>query len=258
MSGASNSFVVVIPIFLIVAAFWFGVIELSPDATQMLLQGLYSSNKAIQDLVSGDVTIEETLEQANLVVQETNQKGTIVSEKVLKNDQRSQSSQNDKNKPDFDPLEIEKLVHILTNEQRINHGLSELTLDPEISEIGRSHSYDMASRNYFSHETPEGVDPSGRAEIAGYSCQKMVGLSIYSGLAENIFQGNLYDKYYTINGIITSYDWNTNEKIAIAAVDGWMESPGHRKNILTEMFDREGIGIVIDEDDKVYITQNFC
>lgn len=258
MSGASNSFAVVIPIFLIVAAFWFGVIELSPDATQMLLQGLYSSNKAIQDLVSGDETIEETLEQANLVVQETNQKGTTVIEKVLKNDQSSQSSQNDKNKPDFDPLEIEKLVHILTNEQRIKQGLSELTLDPEISEIGRSHSYDMASRNYFSHETPGGVDPSGRAEIAGYSCQKMVGLSIYSGLAENIFQGNLYDKYYTINGIITSYDWNTNEKIAIAAVDGWMESPGHRKNILTEMFDREGIGIVIDEDDKVYITQNFC
>jgi uncharacterized protein YkwD len=86
----------------------------------------------------------------------------------------------------------------------------------------------------------------------------MVGLSIYSGLAENIFQGNLYDKYYTINGIITSYDWNTNEKIAISTVDGWMESPGHRKNILTEMFDLEGIGVVIDEDDKVYITQNFC
>ena len=257
MSGASNSFAVVIPIFLVVAAFWFGVIELSPDATQMLLQGLYSSNKAIQDLVTGDVTLKETFEQAKHGIQET-QSGSPVLEKVLKNDQISQSSKDDSSKPDFDPQEIEKLVHLLTNEQRIEHGFSELILDSEISDISRTHSYDMANRNYFSHETPEGLDPSGRAEIAGYSCQKMVGLSIYSGLAENIFQGNLYDKYYTINGIITSFDWNTNEEIAIAAVEGWMNSPGHRKNILTEMFDREGIGVIIDEDDKVYITQNFC
>jgi uncharacterized protein YkwD len=37
-----------------------------------------------------------------------------------------------------------------------------------------------------------------------------------------------------------------------------MQSPEHRHNILNEQYDREAIGIVVSEDDKVYITQNFC
>ena len=48
------------------------------------------------------------------------------------------------------------------------------------------------------------------------------------------------------------------EEIAQSTVDGWMDSEDHRKNILTEKFDREGIGVVISDDDKVYITQNMC
>ena len=54
------------------------------------------------------------------------------------------------------------------------------------------------------------------------------------------------------------YDWNSQEKIAQTTVQGWMKSPGHRKNILTPYFKSEGIGIVVSPDDKVYITQNFC
>ena len=116
----------------------------------------------------------------------------------------------------------------------------------------------MATREYFSHETPEGLSPSGRADNAGFSCSKLVGVMLYSGIAENIFQGHLYNSYYTVNGVITSYDWNTNDDIAQITVDGWMNSPGHRKNILTDIFDQEGIGVVITQDDKVYVTQNFC
>ena len=37
-----------------------------------------------------------------------------------------------------------------------------------------------------------------------------------------------------------------------------MNSPGHRENILTGVFDREGIGVEITQDYKVYVTQNFC
>ncbi len=37
-----------------------------------------------------------------------------------------------------------------------------------------------------------------------------------------------------------------------------MNSPGHRENILTEIYDREGIGVEITDDHKVYVTQNFC
>jgi len=37
-----------------------------------------------------------------------------------------------------------------------------------------------------------------------------------------------------------------------------MKSPGHRKNILTPYWKKEGIGVHIGPDDKVYVTQNFC
>ena len=58
--------------------------------------------------------------------------------------------------------------------------------------------------------------------------------------------------------IPTSYDWKSRQEIAQSTVDGWMDSLDHRKNILDETFDQEGIGVVIAEDDKVFITQNFC
>ena len=50
----------------------------------------------------------------------------------------------------------------------------------------------------------------------------------------------------------------TLEDLALQIVDGWMNSPGHMENILTETYDREGIGIGIGAEESVWITQNFC
>jgi uncharacterized protein YkwD len=70
-------------------------------------------------------------------------------------------------------------------------------------------------------------------------------------------QNNLYDSVTYYNGI-PRYAWNTQEEIAQSTVDGWMTSPGHRQNILTSTYNREGIGVAIDSDNKVYITEDFC
>ena len=51
--------------------------------------------------------------------------------------------------------------------------------------------------------------------------------------------------------------WNDPDHVAKDAVNGWMDSPGHRKNILTPEFDREGIGVKVSAF-SIYITQNFC
>jgi len=161
-------------------------------------------------------------------------------------------------KSGIDKSKLEKQVHELTNEYRIKNGLGALSWDDKLSNVARSHSEDMASRNYFAHETLEGKNPTDRGASQGYTCQKVIGMLIYSGIAENIFQNNLYDRVWTTNGIPTSYDWNTLDEIASSTVDGWMDSPGHRKNILTKTIDKEGIGVAIASDDKVYITQNFC
>ena len=250
-----------IPIFLIGAAFSLGIIEFSPQGGMIFVQSLENAKDEILDLAQGKTTISKSFDKANTSVEEVTGENTKKLDNVIKYAQKkvnpSQSGA-DADKPEFNALQIEYLVHELTNKERLDHGLSQLSFDPEITQVARGHSSDMAEREYFAHETPEGLTPTDRADQNEYSCQKIVGLLMYSGIAENIFQGHLFDSYYTINNEITLYEWNTEEEIAKITVDGWMNSPGHRENILTEIFDREGIGVEITQDHKVYVTQNFC
>jgi uncharacterized protein YkwD len=159
--------------------------------------------------------------------------------------------------PPIDISGLESQVHILVNEQRTIYGLATLSYDSSLAKIAQKHSLDMARNGYFSHYNLLGLDPTGRGEQAGYSCYKNFGSYYMTGIAENIMQNNLYDSISYYNGI-PRYDWSTQEEIAQSTVSGWMGSPGHRKNILTSTYDREGIGVAIADDGKVYITQDFC
>ena len=159
--------------------------------------------------------------------------------------------------PAVDIPTLENRVHELINQQRRNNGLSSLSYDTSLASIARKHSADMAKNNYFSHYTLQGLDPTGRGSQAGYSCYKNYGSYYTTGIAENIMQNNLYDSVTYYNGI-PRYAWNTQEEIAQSTVDGWMSSSGHRRNILTSTYDREGIGVAIASDNKVYITEDFC
>ncbi len=152
--------------------------------------------------------------------------------------------------------DLEARIHALINKERQKHGLSRLVWHDRLSRIAREHSRDMAERKYFSHDSPEGHDFSYRYRQGGYSCAVKGQGVIYTG-GENILQNNLYNSVTTVNGV-AYYDWNSEEEIAETTVQGWMNSPGHRKNILTPQWEREGIGIFVAPDDKVYITQNFC
>ena len=58
--------------------------------------------------------------------------------------------------------------------------------------------------------------------------------------------------------VIASYNWSSTDEIAERAVTGWMNSPGHRQNILTPRYEIEGIGVAFSADNKIYITENFC
>jgi uncharacterized protein YkwD len=160
-------------------------------------------------------------------------------------------------KPDIDISSLEMEIHTGINQQRRSNGLPPLSYDSTLASIARKHSEDMARNHYFSHNNLQGLDPSGRATRDGYSCYKDYGSYYTTGLAENIMQNNLYDSVTYYNGI-PRYDWNSDEEIARSTVNGWMTSPGHRQNILTSTYDREGIGAAIASDDKVYITEDFC
>lgn len=115
----------------------------------------------------------------------------------------------------------------------------------------------MARNNYFEHDNPGDLGPTERGAQVGYSCYKNYGSYYTTGIAENIYQNNLYDSITYYNGI-PSYDWNTQEEIAQSTVSGWMNSPGHKRNIVDPTYDRDGIGVAVASDDKVYITQDFC
>jgi len=152
---------------------------------------------------------------------------------------------------------MEQQVHERINQQRLKHGLGSLSVDPALADIARKHSEDMAARHFFSHTNPAGQNPTARGEAAGYLCRKNYGSYYTYGIAENLFQNNLYSAATFYSNRETVYHWNTMEDIAQVTVGGWMNSSGHRENILTPTFDREGIGIAIASE-KVYITENFC
>jgi|SRR5688572_4050537 len=152
---------------------------------------------------------------------------------------------------------LERRIHELINKERRDKKLPILQFDEKLSGIARTHSADMARRNFFNHINPEGKDPTVRGERAGYTCRKDSGSHFTEGLAENLYQGNLYSSIRT-RGTQKTYTWNSLEDIAKQGVAGWMKSTGHRKNILEKSYDRTGIGVAISRDDKVYVTQMFC
>ncbi|WP_084469350.1 CAP domain-containing protein, partial [Nocardiopsis trehalosi] len=120
-----------------------------------------------------------------------------------------------------DPPASAQAVVELTNRERAEAGCAPLRVDGALTRASQAHSEDMAARDYMGHETPEGVGPAERAEDAGYTA--------WSG--ENVAAG--YGS-------------------AEAVMAGWMDSPGHRANILN--CDNTEIGV--GESDARW-TQNF-
>ena len=144
--------------------------------------------------------------------------------------------------PDLDLAETERLVVEITNGERVKGGLAPLRHDAAISEISRGHSADMARLDIFSHELM-GRDPTGRALAAGYNCRAYRGDGSYTyGLSENIYE-------YPKGG-------RNAEGVAKALVQGWMDSPGHRRNIMDRDARRIGVGVV-ERSGTVFATQNF-
>ena len=135
--------------------------------------------------------------------------------------------------------------------------MDQLGHDAALADIARNHSRDMANRDYFDHVNPAGEEPADRGFRQGYDCHKDYGDHLTLGIAENIYQGWLYSSI-TYRAFGTDKDWNSTEGIAQDVVTGWMNSPGHRANVLEPNFHVEGIGVAISPIEKVFITQNFC
>jgi uncharacterized protein YkwD len=160
----------------------------------------------------------------------------------------------------IDPLQLERRIHQEVNRERQKYGLGPLEQDEKLTEIARNHSQDMARYNFFSHINPRHEDPTARGKRQGWNEKKQIGPRTWkTGLAENIFLNSLYNKILTTrqNGVTVSreYLWNNPEQLAQTTVQGWMDSPAHRRNILSPQIDRQGIGVAISGND-VYVTED--
>ena len=161
--------------------------------------------------------------------------------------------------------EIEKWVIEFTNEERTNAGLQPLRHDAAISDIARSHSENMARLGFMSHDI-ESRNPTDRAMAVGYNCRAYRGDGSYSyGLSENVAEHTRVTQWMGLGMSYRPVDYHHGaEEAARELVQRWMNSPGHRENILDRESRSIGVGIAIQEaseygyvSETIYATQNF-
>nr|WP_267244837.1 sigma-70 family RNA polymerase sigma factor [Streptomyces sp. PR69] len=101
----------------------------------------------------------------------------------------------------------------LVNAERAKEGCGPVSGNAQLHEAALNHSEDMAARDYFDHSSPEGTGPGERITAAGYR---------WSTYGENIARG---------------------QQSAAKVMESWMNSPGHRANILNCSFKEIGVGV---------------
>ena len=126
--------------------------------------------------------------------------------------------------------EVKKLakeVLVLVNQERAKVGLSALKDNWQLARVARYKSEDMRDKNYFSHTSPTYGSP--------FDMIKNFGIK-YMAAGENIAMG---------------------QPTAAAVMKSWMNSPGHKSNILSKNFTELGVGVAKSKSGSVYWTQQF-
>jgi uncharacterized protein YkwD len=128
-------------------------------------------------------------------------------------------------------VDFEKQTFALINQKRAEFGLQPIVWSDEVAKIARLHSENMAKYNFFSHTGIDGKMVNDRADL--------LGITKWTAMGENI----AYNRGY--------------QKPLECAVEKWMESPGHRENLLNDRWKESAIGIAVTADGTYYFTQVF-
>lgn len=127
--------------------------------------------------------------------------------------------------------EIRNQLFGLVNEERAKVGLPALAMHPLLHQSAQAHAEDMLAKGYFAHENLEGKKPHDRILATNYPARAS---------AENIASG---------------------QTSVLEVHEGWMNSPGHKANILANFVTEVGFGIAVGDEPKgsfnVYWVQNF-
>lgn len=132
------------------------------------------------------------------------------------------------NIPEASPLQsLEQEVLKLVNQQRAKNGLGSLAYNWQAARVARIKSQDMINNRYFGHNSPVYGSPFKMMESYGLR---------FSAAAENIAKG---------------------QRTAQEVMNSWMNSPGHRANILSKSVTQIGVGAAKDSNGTLYWTQLF-
>ncbi len=128
--------------------------------------------------------------------------------------------------------QVESMIIVKVNEERSKVGLAPLAINNTMKKYARIKSQDMGDRNYFDHNNPEGELITAQMKRDGVT---------YMAWGENI-----------------AYISGQSDATALANqfMNNWMNSSGHRANILSDNFTDIGVG-VYKIGNKVYATQEF-
>ncbi|HOV13771.1 MAG TPA: CAP domain-containing protein [Spirochaetota bacterium] len=133
----------------------------------------------------------------------------------------------------LDITKIEKEIFRIVNLERSAVQLDPLRYDEKLADMARMHSDNMVKLNFFSHTGKDGTSPQQR-KLIYYK-------ELLGGIGENI-----------------AYNFgNTEEEAAQKLMTAWMNSSGHKANILSKKYSHIGVGISLSSDGKIYGTQNF-
>jgi hypothetical protein len=130
--------------------------------------------------------------------------------------------------------QVERAVFMLANAERTKRGLPALQPDDTLDAIARAHSFDMLRRRFFDHTNPDGDGPGDRM---GRAHRTLIGEG-----GENVWAGAGYQ---------------VDAGISTRIVSDWMNSAGHRANILNREYTHLGVGIAT-EGVEIRATQNFA
>jgi len=125
--------------------------------------------------------------------------------------------------PLLDLEQVRSAMLVQVNEQRARAGAPPLVLSTSLNDAAQKHAEDMLGRSYYDHRSPEGRQPRDRVVQAGY--HPFI-------VAENIARGHTTAK---------------------EALDAWMQSQGHRGNLLHAAFKEVGIGCAVGGDTVLWV-----
>jgi len=128
-------------------------------------------------------------------------------------------------------LSLEQTAFDLLNQKRVESGLKPLAWNEKLASVARVHSTNMAELNFFSHRGLDNKMVSDRADDNG--------LGRWRSIGENI-----------------AFNRGYQDPVA-KAVQLWLDSPAHRRNLLDSNWKETAIGVAIAADGSYYLTQVF-